>query len=284
MNAIVVGVDESQSAQTALQWAHAYGQIRQQPVTVLMAWDYISQRRAEGTKTFDPAYSAETAEHELAKIVERALGPDHGVQLSAVLDKPEPALLDASTSAELVVVGARGIGGFRGLLLGSVSRWILHHAKCPVVVVRGEAADLSGPIVVGVNGSDHSLRALRWASELGAQAGRRVVAVWAWQLAVVGGPLYPVVVDVEGSAREAADALHRAVTDAGLAELGEGVEVVEVPVEGQAAAQLLAVAAQHQASLVVVGARGATGLTGALLGSVSDQVVHHADVPVVVIP
>src|SRR5690606_1004135 len=117
---------------------------------------YIAQRHADD-KAFDPQYSPDTAEAELAKLVERALGPDHGVTLEAVLDKVEPALHAASTTADLVVVGARGIGGFRGLLLGSVSRWVLHHAESPVAVVRGDEPSLDGPVVVGVNGSDHSL-------------------------------------------------------------------------------------------------------------------------------
>ena len=280
MNGIVVGVDESPAATAALQWAYSYGQTRRQPVTAVMAWDYIDKRHADAPSVFDARYSPEVAEQELHKIIDRALGPDSGVVAAPVLDKPEPGLLDASKDADLVVVGARGVGGFRGLLLGSVSRWILHHATCPVTVVRGEAADLNGPVVVGVNGSDHSVRALQWAAEFAAEAGRRLVVVWAWQVAIVGGPFYPVAVDFEGAANEAVDALHRAVESAHLV----GVEVEERAIEGQPAAQLLAVADDARASLVVVGARGATGITGALLGSVSDQVVHHANIPVVVVP
>ncbi len=279
MNGIVVGVDESPSAQTALRWAHAYGQRRDQPVTAVMAWDYIAQHHAD-TKTFDPAYSPEMAEEELGKLVARAVGDDHGVTLQAVLDKVEPALHAASTTADLLVVGARGVGGFRGLLLGSVSRWVLHHAECPVAVVRGDEVALDGPVVVGVNGSDHSLRALRWAADYAADAGLRLVVVWAWQIAIVGGPFYPVAVDFESAAKDAVDALARTVTEAGI----EGVDVEQLPVEGQPAAQLLGAADNAHASLIVVGARGATGIAGALLGSVSDQVVHHAKVPVVVVP
>lgn len=280
MNGIVVGVDESQSAQAALQWAHAYGQLCDLPVTALMAWDYMAQHRAEGPKSFDPAYSAETAAEELTKIVERALGPDHGVQLAPVLDKPEPALQQAGETADMIVLGARGVGGFRGLLLGSVSRWVLHHATCPVTVVRGERAGFDGPIVVGVNGSDHARRALRWAGEFAKRTGRKLVAVWAWQVPVAGGALYPVPVDVEGCAREAAEALHREIAAAGL----DDVDVTELALPGQAAAQLLGAVDDQRGALVVVGARGAKGLAGALLGSVSDQVVHHATMPVVVVP
>ncbi|HWL43513.1 MAG TPA: universal stress protein [Ilumatobacter sp.] len=279
MNGVVVGVDESTTAQDALRWAHAYGGLRQQPVTALMAWDYIGQRHADGTP-FDPKYSPEVADQELGKLVERALGPDSGVVRVATLDKPEAALQEASTTADLVVVGARGLGGFRGLLLGSVSRSVLHHAECPVAVVRGEATDLAGPIVVGINGSEHAERALQWAAAFAAESGRRLIVVWAWQVPIVGGPFYPIALDYEGVAQEAASGLHHAVEAAQIT----GVDVDERPLEGQPAAQILSTAENEGASLLVVGARGATNLTARLLGSVSDQVVQHATVPVVVVP
>lgn len=277
---VVVGVDASPAAQEALRWAHAYGATRRQPVTALMAWDYIGQLHAEPDAPFDPAYSPEVAEQELQKIVTAALGPDSGVAHRAVLDKPEALLQTASQTADLVVVGARGLGGFRGLLLGSVSRFVLHHAACPVAVIRGAAPESDGPVVVGVNGSDHSVRALRWAAEHAAAAGRRLVVVWAWQVPIVGGPFYPVALDLEASAKAAAEDLHRVVEAAGLG----ASDVDERPVEGQPSALLLGIAEQERASLLVVGARGATGIAAALLGSVSDQVVHHATMPVVVVP
>jgi nucleotide-binding universal stress UspA family protein len=280
VNGIVVGIDESSAAQDALRWACAYGRLRQQPVTALTAWDYIEQRHAERDAPFDPHYSPELAEQALHQIVERALGPDSDVATAAVLDKPEIALQSASQTADLLVVGARGLGGFRGLLLGSVSRYVLHHSVCPVAVVRGEDRDLAGPVIVGLNGSEHSERALRWAAAFAAEAGRRLIAVWAWHVQAVGGPFHPVALDYESGARDAADALHQAVERAHI----DGVDVEERPVLGQPAAELLTVAANARASLLVVGARGVRGLTGALLGSVSDQVVHHASIPVVVVP
>jgi nucleotide-binding universal stress UspA family protein len=280
VNGIVVGVDESSAAQQALRWASAYGRLRQQPVTALMAWDYIEQRHAERDAPFDPHYSPERAEQALHKIVERALGPDRGVATAAVLDKPEIALQAASQTADLLVVGARGLGGFRGLLLGSVSRYMLHHSVCPVAVVRGEDRHPVGPVIVGLNGSEHSQRALHWAAAFAAAAGRRLIAVWAWHVQVVGGPFHPVALDYQSVAHDAAEALRQAVDDAHI----DGVEVEQRSVLGQPAAELLNAAANEQASLVVVGARGLRGLTGALLGSVSDQVVHHATIPVVVVP
>src|SRR5690606_22793711 len=96
------------------------------------AWDYIGQLHAEEDAPFNPDYSPEVARQELEKIVTRALGPDSGVTCAPVLDRPEKALQSASQTADLLVVGARGLGGFRGLLLGSVSRFVVHHAESPV--------------------------------------------------------------------------------------------------------------------------------------------------------
>ena len=73
--------------------------------------------------------------------VDRALGEVRGgsdvdIEIRPVNDLPARALIEASSEASLLVVGSRGLGGFRGLLLGSVSNNAVHHAHCPVVVVR----------------------------------------------------------------------------------------------------------------------------------------------------
>jgi len=78
----------------------------------------------------------------LAGAVERAVGADPGVpiDLVTVCNLPARALLEQGAGADLLVVGARGLGGFRGLLLGSVSQQVVHHATCPVVIVPDRAA------------------------------------------------------------------------------------------------------------------------------------------------
>jgi nucleotide-binding universal stress UspA family protein len=278
MNGVVVGVDESPAAQEALRWAWSYARLRQMPMRVVMAWDYIAQHHADKTP-FGAPYSPEIAHHELRELVDRALGPNNGVACEAVLEHPPAAILSASKSADLVVVGSRGQGGFRDLLLGSVAREVLHHADCPVAVVRGPADQIDGPIVVGTDGSDHSLRALDWAASFAAEANRRLVVVLAWRAPLVGPVFYPLMTDWEGAARRAAAELDRAVDRIRV----RGARVDARPIQGSAAAELLATADSERAYLLVVGARGSSGFPGSLLGSVSDQVVHHANVPVVVV-
>ena len=138
-------------------------------------------------------------------------------------------------------------------------------------------------IVVGVDGSESSQRALAWAVEEGRHRGATVEAVHVWQLPVLMGTPFgtvPVDVDADGAAAQVKlDEIVDAVDASGL----------PAPVErtfttGSPASRLLEVAAERDADLVVVGSRGHGGFTGLLLGSVSQQVTHHARCPVVIIP
>lgn len=281
MDRIVVGVDGSVTSQHALRWAYACGRQEGAPVTALLAWDWLNQTHLTEDARFDPEYSAASAQAALEAIVERALGPDHGLACELVLDHPGPGLAAAGASAGLLVVGARGLGGFRGLLLGSVSRYVLHHATCPVAVIRDEPSR-SGPIVVGVDGSATSVRALEWAARFGLADPPQVVVAHAWQYPVTAmvGPLYTMDYrdEFEVNAKQLLDRVLE------TADLGDARSRVEpCLVEGASAAELLRQAAHRRAALVVVGARR-DGPLAALLGSVSDQVAQHATCPVIVVP
>lgn len=277
MTGVIVGVDESEAAALALRWAADYGCRRQLDVTALMAWDYLGQHHLSPDDAFDPRYSADTAANVLAQLVERVLGPDNHVAREVVLDRATEALDAAAATADVMVVGARGLGGFRGLLLGSVSRHVLHHATCPVVVVR-HGARSDGAVVVGIDGSPASLRAAKWASEYASTFERPLVAVHAWQPPIVGQTLDLVLAEQGAGEHEAF--LRDQLSRVELAELPE--PIVERSLEGRAAATILA-ASDDVASLVVVGARGDRSISGALLGSVTDQVVRHATCPVAVV-
>lgn len=139
MAKIVVGVDCSEHSSVALRWAARDGAARGLPVEALMAWSYLDQRAADGTQEFDPQWSGEKALARLESFVAEAMaGADLEVEVRCAVanDLPARALLDAADDAEMLVVGARGLGGFKGLLLGSVSRQVVDHAPCTVVVAR----------------------------------------------------------------------------------------------------------------------------------------------------
>ena len=157
---------------------------------------------------------------------------------------------------------------------------MLFGAAAPVAVVRSPPAGPDGPIVVGVDGSDTSRGALRWAL---AEAGVRrcpVVAVWTWHVSALGAGDVYAHTDPAALSEATAQALEREVA---RCESASNVVAVERRVvQGFAAAVL--VDASRTASMVVIGSRGHGAATGLFLGSVSDQVTHHADGPVVVVP
>ena len=286
MAGIVVGVDGSEGASQALLWACREAEVRGWPITAVMAWGFLDQHHANLEESFDPHYTEVDALAALDAYIEQSLPPERSgkVRRHIVVDLAAAALLDASADADLLVVGARGLGGFRSLLLGSVSQQCLHHASCPVAVVRNDRAALEDGhverIVVGVDGSEPSRQALAWAVEEGRLRHSHLTIVHAWHVPYFDGFPYTTgafdPASFEDTARVTLDATIAGVDFTGLSE-----PVERVLATGGAAPGLLEAA--KGADLVVVGARGRGGFGELLLGSVSQQVTHHATCPVVVV-
>ena len=127
---VVVGIDASAYACTALRWAADEAARRERPLVALYAWTWLDQ-----PGDFDPGFDKDAALEYARGIVVGALG-ERPVVVEVVNDFPAPALLDRSAKGDLVVVGSRGEGALRQALLGSVSRQLAHHAAGPVVVIR----------------------------------------------------------------------------------------------------------------------------------------------------
>jgi nucleotide-binding universal stress UspA family protein len=278
MERIIVGTDGSEHAAEALRWAVEEAAVHGATVEAVLAWNHLDQHRPDRSEDFDPDYREDDARAALSAWVTEALGSGAAVEQRTVADVPVRALLEVGDDADLLVVGARGTGGFEGLLLGSVSDRIVQFARHPVAVVRAPGPVRGGRVVVGVDGSTQALGALRWA---GAEARAREApldVVHAWRLPRMAAPpvaaVLPDASALEQSGREVLDA---AVADPSLA----GVEVHPHLVHGNPAAPLLELA--RDAALVVVGSRGLGRVTGALLGSVSRQLLHHSPCPLVVI-
>jgi len=285
MGQVVVGVDESDGAARALQWAAREGELRGWAVRAVLAWGLLDQHHTIIGERFDPGYGEKDAAEALAGIVFRALGDDVAAKVEhrVVCELPAHALLTASAGADLLVVGARGMGGFKGLMLGSISQQCLHHTSVPIAVVRGEPAttDRESRIVVAVDGSDTAQRALAWALDEARARAARVTAVHAWHPAYVSGYPYTEPVfepdEFERASRQVVAAAIEAADSSGLA-----APVEQRSARGGAAAAILDAAAG--ADLIVMGSRGLGGFKGLLLGSVTAQVTHHAEATVVVIP
>ena len=134
---VVVGVDGSDSARLAVEWAAREARALQAPLEVLHAWTVPPPVYGDGPRVAERPFFRD-AEATLDGTIDwlRASGkelPELRPQL--VAGNTVDALLDAGEHAALLVVGSRGRGGFAGLLLGSVSQAVLHHARCPVAIV-----------------------------------------------------------------------------------------------------------------------------------------------------
>ena len=140
-HSIVVGVDGSPSSEEALRWALRQSSLTGQEVHAVNSWGYVVDYGV-AMGDFDWQQDAEGV---LQKSVQQVAGDDAGrVHQHVVAGHPVRALLDTARDADLLVVGCRGHGGFRGMLLGSVSQHVAAHATCPVLVVH-EHADSTPP-------------------------------------------------------------------------------------------------------------------------------------------
>ncbi|MGB3484949.1 MAG: universal stress protein [Mycobacterium sp.] len=278
---ILVGVDGSPPSKVAVDWAAREAAMRNVPLTLvhvvapsLLIWSDASV----------PAGFLSWQQEQADEIIRQAtqVARDAGVTAAAtgVLDGPiAPTMVDLSKDAQLVVVGCRGLGAVGRALLGSVSTALVHHAHCPVAIVRDEDAPAprpaTAPVVVGVDGSPASERAVAIAFDEASWRGVNLVAVHAfgdvWMLDYPGS-------EFTAMRGEAAEVLAERL--AGWQERYPDVEVHKVVVADRPAHRLLELA--ETAQLVVVGNRGRGGVGGMLLGSVSTAVVHSVKVPVIV--
>jgi len=295
---ILVGVDGSARSERALRWALREATARDATVSVVHAFDVPSLRGPLDREVhLDGEHDRARAlvEEMVARMGNR--GADVPVEIDAVATTNRRSaarvLLRHARHADLVVVGARGLGGFAGLLLGSVSQQVAAHADVPVAVIPGPASPggagpLPRSVVVGVDGSAHATAALRWAAEHAAVHLRPITAVYVH-------PRRPATLTAaiaDGVDRAAADTFwthdhaeaQQALEDL-VAKVTAGIDVATdgVAIPGTTPAPILLEHAAVHDSLLVVGSRGRGGFPGLLLGSVSLQCLHHGARPVVVV-
>jgi nucleotide-binding universal stress UspA family protein len=275
---IVVGTDGSENATTAVRWAVEEAAVHAATLEVLLAWNHLNQHAPDRSQGFDPEYREDSARAALASWVEEDLGPDAAVGQRVVNDLPATAMLEAGEDADLLVLGARGQGGFEGMLLGSVSDRVAQQAPVPVAVVRSEAAVRGGRVVVGIDGSARAGRALRWAAAEARARDAELDVVHAAQPGMMAVPPAMSALSYYTALEQAGrDVLEEALADPALA----GVRVQSHPAQESPARALIERAAG--AGLVVVGTRGRGRVLATLLGSVSRQLLFHAPCPVVIV-
>jgi len=275
---VAVGYDGSQASTAALRWATAEAVREHAPLRIVEVFEVVVASRPSPGKVV-PLDALRTArERGLEALADglRLQHPGLGVQTLLLEGMPAASLLEETAQARTVVLGSRGLGGFGGLILGSVAVQVSAHAQCPVVVVprEAEAALHAVPaVVVGVDGSKLSAKAVEFAFDQAEALGGRLIAVHAWRSpyeSYVNGDSELMFDDAE--IREAAEIL----LSESLAGLRADHPDIEVDIRltlGQPARAILQAA--DGADLVVVGSRGRGGFTGLLLGSTSQHVLHH---------
>lgn len=230
---------------------------------------------------------AERAEEWLTDARAAVLAEHPGLEITTAAREwnPVTALIQESQHAELVVLGSRGLGGFTGLLVGSTAVSVVAHAHCPIVVVRGRTPHspppVTGPVLVGADGSLDSEAALAFACEEAQLRGTGLTLVHAWIdiLADDVPRLYPLHVDAAAIER-----IERAKLTEQMAYWQE--KYPDVPIEfdvtrGRPVRTLLE--RGEDAQLIVVGCRGLGGFTGMLTGSTSQALIVHSPCPVAVV-
>lgn len=269
---VVVGYDGSENARKAVLWASRYAAVAHLPLMVVHAWiwPYFTQNLGPvaGIKDSGLRREAQRVVTEGRDLAVRS-EPDLPVHQRLVIGFPSKTLTEFSREASLLVIGTRGLGGFAGLLIGSVSFHLAASADCPVMVVR-EARPTRDILLVGVDGSTESDQAVLFAANLALTLRKHVQL-----LHVQPHPKDP----RPATAREE----EAAVLDRAAALLKGHPEVhytrdsvVAVSVPGEI------VQWSHNAACVVLGAKGGNTL-GAGLGSTAHAVLHHSRGNVVVV-
>ncbi|PZG18245.1 universal stress protein [Nonomuraea aridisoli] len=267
---IVVAVDGSAPAAAAVEWASADARRRGLDLRIVHVgepWPY--DENAEYCRT--------TLENAVERV--RALTDGVKIETELLAGNVIEQLIGESARADTLVLGSRGLGGFTGMVVGSIGMGVAGHASGPVVVVRAPAEVVHGRVVVGYDGSEHSRAAMEYAIEQARarHAELRVVSAWQAPLpapyALAYAPLIEQITEEEN--REA----HARVAP-WLESNPDLVITHEMPRAHPVAALIQAA---ETADLVVVGSRGRGGFASAVLGSVSHGVLHHVTCPVAVV-
>lgn len=280
---VIAAVDGSSHSMDALDWAAREAVARKLPLLIVHV-------RQIARRTDQEVQEREAGEL-LASAVRRVAGTAPGLRPTtlAPLDFPSAALVSLSRDASLVVLGSRGLGGFRSLMLGSNSLATASMAKCPVVIVHegrddeeadGGMGEVFPDIVAGVAADESSEGVLDFAFETAAaHPGARLRIVHGWTMfssMLSGGPVF--------DRNAASDAAERSLAEltAGWRAAYPQVEVMKEPVNGSATRTL--VTASATASLTVIGRRRGGESLGLGLSPVAHTTLTHAMGPVAVVP
>lgn len=288
---VVVGVDGSLSALNAVRWGAAEASRRDRPLRLVTAVDFSStvafgggfgppqdffdQMEIDGRRWLIAAEKAALQAHPDLTVARCLRSRTTATQ----------SLVEESEHAQLMVLGSRGLGGFAGMLVGSTAVELVARGRCPVVVVRGAEPDgeipTTGPVVVGVDGSQASEAATALAFEEASMRCADLVAVHTWvEFFSDSAYAHGSQLGMDWKAIEDTEAGQLAERLAGWQEKYPDVTVRRIVTRDRPVRCLLEHAADAQ--LLVVGSRGHGQVSGMLLGSTSRALIYHAPCPLLV--
>ncbi len=273
---VLVGYDGSDEADTAVRWAARYAQRSSLPLTVVHCWIWPlfthNLGPVRGVEGSGLRHAAETALEEGRQIAVEA-APGLAVETRLVTGYPAAVMTTLSRNASMVVSGSRGLGGFLGQLVGSVSLHLAAGAHCPVAVIRQTAAE-GASVVAAVDGSGESLGALVLACRIASQQGAVLEVVHVGQdlpASLLRRRTQQVPQQDESILRRAVDLAHATEPE---------LTIKEVPLASRSVPGSL-LKLTGDAFCLVMGAKGVGGL-GTRLGSTVHAVLHHSNGNVVI--
>ena len=280
---VIVGVDGSEQSLLAVEWAAQEARRHSSPLRIVSAPDVMPRMHAYHASPAEIAAALRgVAARALAAAITRCeeVAPGLPVDTCLLSGSPAVAVAETGSDASMLVVGARGAGGFAAMMLGSVSRYVAAWAPCPVAVVREESSAVHREVAVGVRDPEEATGALAFAFEEAALRGADLVAVhtWYWLPSGQAGALRPA--DPGRFAAEATRQLGAALED------WQGkypdVRVRQDVIRGHPARVLASLSARTD--LVVLGRHGHPAGPGPGIGSIQHAVLDHAHGPVAVVP
>jgi nucleotide-binding universal stress UspA family protein len=284
---VLVATDGSKYGGWALNWAAMLPLVEPPKVTALHVLDvaalrapFLAQPVMAGTERYIQE-EIQRMETRSVKTLQEARQQLASLKLKGTVRKEQgavaPTILENAPKRDgLLVVGSQGLDALDRFMLGSVSTNLIHHATCPVLVVKGEASPLRR-IIVATDGSEASAKALRFVLskfQPDRSTGKGVrVPIHVSVLHVLPLIMYPGL--KEGSKKLLEENVQK-LTKAGFT--AEPLCYLGNPAE-----EIMKAASQQQADLIVMGAKGLGAIARFLIGSVSTRVVQHANCAVLVV-
>lgn len=274
----LIGVDGSEQSRTALAWGLSRAKDRNASVELLHVAD--DSFLSESAVFLSEAQDASQQMLDIEAAYARSIGFEGEISGTAVVGHPILEVEEASKRADLLVLGAHEGSKFAGSFFGTRAVKVAATAHCPVAVIPGTEVDPTAGIVVGVDGSEASQKAVDYAAEIASFRGVPLIAVYAWMPPLTPGLEYLWSEDLV-KAQQAASEEAIAIGTAGLASRYPDLTIERHIVQAPPVAAL--VQAAEGAQMIVVGSRGRGGLSRLLLGSVSHGVLQALPVPTIVV-